>query len=157
MMRASILSLLLPLTLPTSMAAPHSATPDVIAALIGSWSGEGELFGQPATFAMTWAWELDGQFVRLTFDNGAIEAVAHYRVDGSDRLSGTWFDSRGEVVELRAVATDSTLTTRWIAETEQGRTIYRVVDEATVEVEDAVLTDDGWRPFGRATYRRVDA
>ena len=157
---------LLPLVLPGSAPSGSApAGPQVLDRLVGSWEGEGELFGRPATFSMTWSPVLAGEFLRLEYENRLVEAdgshrtvleaFALYRVAEGERLRGTWFDTRGQVLELRAVATDSTLVTRWIGESEQGRTTYRVIDSGTVEVEDDVLEDKGWRRFGKATYRRV--
>ena len=114
-----------------SVAQSAPAIPNVIPQLIGQWEGEGELFGQPAAFSMVWEWELNQQFVRLSFENRLLEngqprtvlrATAHYRVRDSDQLSGTWVDTRGEILELKATATDSALVTHWFAKSEQGRT-----------------------------------
>lgn len=156
----------LPLLLPSDVSRSVPVVPEVIPHLIGEWEGKGELFGQPATFSMAWEWELDQRFVRLTFENRLVEngqartvlqAVAHYRVTESDSLYGNWFDTRGEILELKATATDSTLVTQWFTETEQGRTTYRVVGEDSLEVVDEVLGSDGWRPFGKASYRRTES
>ena len=145
-----------------------SASPatEVIERLIGSWEGEGKLFGRPARFSMSWSWTLGQQFVELRFENRLVqedgteqkvlEAVALYRVTDDGTLSGTWFDSRGQVVELNAAATADTLSTHWTADTEEGRTTYRVIDADTVEVEDHVLGEEGWRAFGSAVYRKMD-
>ncbi|MCK5439936.1 MAG: hypothetical protein KAI97_08325 [Gemmatimonadetes bacterium] len=165
MFRFALTMGLLPLLLPSDVSRPVPAVPDVIPQLIGQWEGEGELFGQPATFSMVWEWELDQRFVRLTFENRLIEngqprtvlrAIAHYRVTDSDQLHGTWFDTRGEILELKATATDSTLVTHWFGETEQGRTTYHMTGEDTVEVHDDVLGNEGWRPFGKASYRQAE-
>lgn len=154
------------LSLGTSPVASASPVPEVIEHLIGSWEGEGELFGRPARFSMSWSWTLEQQFVELRFENRLVqedgsaqkvlEAVALYRVTDDGALSGTWFDSRGQVVELSAAATADALSTHWTADTEEGRTTYRVIDADTVEVEDHVLGEEGWRPFGSAVYRKTD-
>lgn len=132
--------------------------------LLGDWEGEGELFGKPAAFSMSWERVLDGQFVKLTFENRLVEngksrrlleAVAYYRPGEANRLTGTWLDTRGQTLELRATAAASTLETHWRSDSEQGRTVYRFTDEDTVEVHDDVLGENGWRPFGSAIYRRA--
>lgn len=133
--------------------------------LIGAWHGEGKLFGADAVFSMTWERVLGGQFIRLTFENKlqrpneaarVLQAQAFYKSAGVDRLEGTWFDSRGMVLPLEGSVAPASLTTLWgTPATEQGRTVYRVVDEERVEVEDYVLKEGQWHEFGRATYRRV--
>lgn len=151
------------LLLPAQADPPVATGADVIARLLGQWQGEGELFGQPAEFSMRWERALDGRFVRLSFENRIVadgrartvlEAVAYYRRGEAGALAGHWFDTRGQVLILEAHATDATLVTRWSNETEAGRTTYRVNQDGTVAVLDEVGTEDGWRPFGRATYRR---
>ena len=73
------------------------------------------------------------------------------------RFVGTWFDSRGVVLPLRATADQTTLTTNWgTPDTEQGRTVYRPSAKSELVVSDSVLTDGEWHQFGRAKYwRRV--
>ncbi len=157
---ALVFGLFLPLS-PQQLDSPQP--PLVIANLIGNWEGEGKLFGQPAEFSMSWSWELDRRFVRLNFENGLVsdgqiqpvlKAIAFYRVAESGELTGHWFDSRGQTLRLEPAAGDSTLITHWFAESEQGRTTYRIRGPDSVEVTDEVMADGQWRPFGAASYRR---
>ncbi len=158
------LALGLVLSLAPLKASPEvPATPPVIAGLIGDWQGEGQLFGQPASFSMSWSWALERRFVKLEFENGLVgdgqvqpvlRAVAFYRVAESGELEGHWFDTRGQTLRLEPVAGDSTLTTHWFAESEQGRTTYRLTGPDKAEVLDEVLADGQWRPFGTASYWR---
>ena len=137
----------------------------VIPEFIGAWEGQGDLFGSEATFSMKWEWVLGQQFVRLTFENRmqgpdgverTLQAQAFYRPVGEGRLEGTWFDSRGMVLPLVGSTEPTTLTTLWgTPATEQGRTVYRLLDEGLIEVEDFVLKGDQWHKFGQAIYRRV--
>jgi hypothetical protein len=133
--------------------------------LIGAWNGKGKLFGAEAEFMMTWEWVLADKFAHLTFQNKikrssgeeqVFKARAFYKPEGEKQFQGTWFDSRGMVLPLQASAEDSALTTLWGSpETEQGRTVYRIIDRDTIEVNDFVLTKDGqWRNFGYAVYHR---
>ena len=137
----------------------------VIHQFIGAWEGHGTLFGADATFSMKWEWVLEKQFVRLTFQNKMqssegveriLKAQAFYKPIGAGRFEGTWFDSRGMVLPLKGSAEQTTLTTLWgTPETEQGRTVYRLVDKSHLEVEDFVLKGDQWHHFGQAIYRRL--
>ena len=134
---------------------------------MGEWEGQGKLFGRDATFSMKWESVLGQQFVRLTFQNrmesedGAarvLEAQALYKPTGPSAFEGTWFDSRGVVQPLRGSVEAEALTVLWgTPETEEGRTIYRLLDENRIEVEDFVLRDGEWSQFGSASYGRVDS
>lgn len=137
--------------------------PPVVAALEGDWEGSGTLFGSAASFTMSWERSLNDQFLRLTFGNALVTddgnspvlaAEAFYRAGADGSLTGYWFDTRGEVVTLRARVTDDRIVTDWQASSESGRTTYRVVDADTVEVVDEVRGANGLQEFGRATYAR---
>jgi len=133
--------------------------------LLGSWRGEGELFGRSAAFRMDWESVLSGRFLRLTFENGfqngdavkpVLRAQAYYRILPDDQFEGTWFDSREKTQPLQGSADATSLTIHWgTPETEEGRTVYRLVDSDSVEVEDFVQKDGEWRVFAHATYRRA--
>lgn len=132
--------------------------------LIGSWSGTGTLFGAPAEFAMEWQWVLGASFLQLTFENRmsrakgddiVLNAKAFYQFTDNDGLEGTWFDSRGMKLPLNATFKDSALVTLWgTPDTEQGRTVYKVVSNIRIDVEDFVLKEGEWKKFGEAIYRR---
>ncbi|TDI93390.1 MAG: hypothetical protein E2O77_03015 [Caldithrix sp.] len=97
--------------------------------LMASWPGEGKLFGSDSEFNMNWEWTLDKKFVRLTFQNKVTKAEAFYQATGAKEYIGTWFDSRDMILSLKAGVEDSALVTLWGSpETEQGRTIYRLMD-----------------------------
>jgi hypothetical protein len=138
----------------------------VLHQFIGGWEGHGKLFGADAAFSMQWEWVLEQQFVRLTFQNKMqsgdgtvriLKAQAFYKPIGAGQFEGTWFDSRGMVLPLQGSAADTTLTTLWgTPEIEQGRTVYRLLGEGQLEVEDFVLRGDQWQQFGHALYRRMD-
>ncbi len=134
--------------------------------LIGEWTGNGELFGQPATFRMTWDTTLEGRFYRLRFANalgGAqgstpiLQAEALYGPVGGDEWRGSWFDTRGKRLDLRAEVRDGGMVLRveWTDPgVESGVTVYRRAAAGTVEVIDSVRAGDGMRLFGRASYTR---
>ena len=162
-MRVLVLLILLYAPLHTQHALAQEVA--VIEQFIGSWEGQGELFGSKASFSMKWEWVLGQQFVHLTFENGmqgpdgtdrVLQAVAFYKPIGEGRLEGTWFDSRGTVQPLQVSTELTALTTLWgTPATEQGRTVYRLLDNGKIEVEDFVLKGDQWHKFGHATYRRL--
>jgi hypothetical protein len=140
------------------------ATAPVFDRLVGDWRGDGMLMGQPAEFTMSWT--RHGELAVLTFSNAVadsagqvtpvLEAAAVYRTAYASP-EAVWLDSRDVRVEIEWAATDSTLVADWSAPNEQGRTTYRVIGEDAVEVTDEVRTDEGWRTFGTARYRRAPA
>ncbi len=120
--------------------------------------------GMNAEFRMQWEWVLENKFIRLTFQNKILrsdgdelilKAQGFYQPKGGEQYKGTWFDSRGMVLPLHASVKDSGLVTLWgTPETEQGRTIYRLVDKDKIELKDFVLKDNDWKQFGYAVYQR---
>ena len=136
----------------------------VIKEFIGVWEGHGKLFESEASFSMKWEWVLEKQFVRLTFQNKMpgpegknriLKAQAFYKPKEPGQFEGTWFDSRGMVLPLQGSTEDGVLTILWgTPESEQGRTVYRLLDESQIEVEDFVFKDSQWHQFGHATYKR---
>lgn len=145
---------------PSSLMAQTTAP--VFDRLAGEWQGEGTLMGRSAEFTMTWTPR--GELATLAFSNafpdstGAVtpvlESVAVYRTV-SETPEAVWLDSRGVRIEIDWQATDdSTLVANWSAPNESGRTTYRVVGSDDVEVTDEVRTDEGWRTFATARYRR---
>ncbi|MEZ4589092.1 MAG: hypothetical protein R2909_22185 [Gemmatimonadales bacterium] len=126
------------------------AADDVFARLEGAWQGEGTLMGRAAGFRMHWELK-PGGFAVLSFSNGALEAVALYRRTGEP--TGSWMDTRGQQLAIAWTASDSVLVAEWTGG-ETGRTVYRLLGAAGVEVVDSVRTASGWREFGRARYRR---
>ena len=155
------------ITLLALLSTPRASAQEVrlIDQFIGTWEGQGKLFGADAAFSMEWDWVLEQQFVRLIFQNKMktpageeriFRARAFYRPIGAGRFEGTWFDSRGMVLPLQGTAGENSLTTLWgTPETEQGRTVYRLLDESHLEVEDSVLQDGQWHQFGHALYERL--
>lgn len=126
--------------------------------IVGEWHGEGQLFGQPAEFQMIWAWELDRNFVRLTYSiHGAteMEAIGHYRIVESEPLDGIWLDTRGEFVQLSPTLTGAGLETIWRSPTEKGRTTYEFTAMDSLEVRDYYHDGTDWQLFGTARYLRV--
>ena len=101
--------------------------------VIGEWEGKGSLFGMEASFKMKWTNELEGKFVRLTFQNkftdqNGIERImdAHAYYDPS-LSNGTWFDTHGMMLPLQLNIEENVLIVLWgNAETRQGKTIYTI-------------------------------
>ena len=72
--------------------------------LAGNWSGSGVVLNQPSKVALSWSWELGGQFLRLSFKNempkSTFEGHAYYRpasdtAIGGGGYRGMWFDNAG--------------------------------------------------------------
>ncbi len=158
MIFALLMTIFAGLFLPGAGGATALNAPDFFDQIVGEWHGEGQLFSQPAEFEMIWEWELDRNFVRLTFSiHGAteMEAIGHYRIRDTEPLVGIWLDTRGEFVELSATATDAGLETIWRSATEKGRTTYEFTGTDSLEVHDYYYDGTDWKLFGTARYMRV--
>lgn len=126
--------------------------------ILGAWTGEGELFGQPAGFEMTWSLVLDDRFVRLDYSilgQRPMDAVGHYRLGDGEPPVGVWVDSRGEILDLEGTVSAGRLETIWRSPTERGRTVYELMPDGTLAVADFYHDGSGWQPFGSARYTRV--
>jgi len=132
----------------------------------GDWKGEGRVLGMESRLTMRWEPVLDGRFVKLSFRNEmrnasaetqVFEGHAYYKPDGIGHYRGTWFDSSGALRPIEASAEGDALTSDWgTAETERGRTVYRLTDDGGMEVTDFVHTKDGpLRPFGQSRFKRA--
>ena len=126
----------------------------------GTWSGTGTVLNQPSKISITWSWELNGQFLRLTFRNQmpatTFEGHAYYRPGSDGRYRGMWFDNAGMLRPLDARRDGDALISKWgTAETEEGETTYRLTTDSQMEIVDRVKSKDGtWREFGRSLVTR---
>ena len=165
-MSAAIRALILWLAVLPAAVAEESPATRLFAALSGHWQGTGEVRGMPSNQQMHWEAVLDGQFLRLSFDNRMtapdgkewrFQAEAYYRIQADGTIAGTWFDSRGVSFPLAGtVEPGGGMTILWgTAETERGRSSYRI-SAAGLDVSDEVQGLDGaWRIFGRTALTRL--
>ncbi|MGQ0588701.1 MAG: hypothetical protein ACT4N8_04100 [Sphingosinicella sp.] len=140
-------------------AAPAAAQ-DVAALgwLSGSWQGSGTMFGQPSEARLEARPALGGRFVELSYRAGGFEGRAFYRPAEDGSWRATWFDNRGMSFPIAAELAGRTLTADWgSAETERGRTIYRLTEDGRLHVSDSVLRPDGsHREFAAHILARAD-
>ncbi|HJQ40295.1 MAG TPA: hypothetical protein VKB93_24385 [Thermoanaerobaculia bacterium] len=134
--------------------------------LAGAWRGEGTIFGAASSSEMRWEPILGGKFVTLTWRNTwqgrdgkpqVFEGFGVYKSLGDGKCEGWWFDSRGVSFPIAATFDGKLLTSQWgSADTESGRTTYRLVEDNLIEVIDFVRSKDGsWKEFARATLKRT--
>lgn len=165
MIRRIVLALLLCLLAAPSTASPPAGTS--LDWLLGSWSGRGAIHGRPSEAKLELRPVLGGKFLELSYrlsaegpPNFSFEGRAFYRpVAGDDGgWQADWFDSRGMAWPIAAKSEGSVLTADWgSAETERGRTVYRLLADNRLEVVDTVRQADGrWREFARHLYQKVD-
>jgi len=162
------MQVLLAVALAAGLAAQNGKDP-LLLQLAGKWSGTGTVLNQPAAIEMEWAWELGGQFLKLTFTNqmpstrsarsgqgagdvNVFAGHAYYRAVGDGRYRGMWFDNSGMFRPLDARREGDALVSQWgTADTEQGETTYRLLPDGKMEVVDRVKGKDGtWRTFGQS-------
>lgn len=153
------MNLLLSLIVAAGLVAQTGKDP-LLSQLAGKWSGSGTVMNQPAQIEMEWAWELGGQFLKLTFTNqmgtapkaNTFAGHAYYRAVGEGRYRGMWFDNSGMFRPLDARRDGDALVSQWgTADTEQGETTYRLLAGGKMDVVDRVKSKDGtWRTFGQS-------
>jgi hypothetical protein len=126
----------------------------------GEWTGTGTVLNQASKISIAWTWELNRQFLRLSFRNempkATFEGHAYYRATGDGRYRGMWFDNAGMFRPLDAKRDGDALVSKWgTPETEEGETTYRLLSDSEMEIVDRVKSEDGtWREFGRSRVRR---
>lgn len=129
--------------------------------LAGNWAGSGTVLNQPAKISLSWQWELDGQFMRLTFKNempkSSFEGQAYYRPSAAERYRGMWFDNAGMFRPLDARRDGDALVSKWgTPQTEEGETTYRLMSDTRMDIIDRVKSKDGtWREFGRSSVEKI--
>ena len=135
--------------------------------LLGAWSAKGRAFGMPADVTMKWEPDLQGNFLLLSYrmdmrdTTGKVqvfEGKAFYKASKeAGKFTATWFDSGGEAHPIEAVYDGTALTANWgTPTTKMGKTIYRFVDDNTIEITDFIQAKNGeWKQFNRNTVRRM--
>jgi hypothetical protein len=132
--------------------------------LVGLWRGGGEVSGMSASIELRFRPAFGGRGYHLSFDNRMrgkddqvwpFAAEALYLCDAQGACRGHWYDSRGMVLPLEATAAGDRLVVAWgDADTERGRTTYRL-DGDGIAITDEVLGKDGaWNVFGETTASR---
>ncbi|HEV7658444.1 MAG TPA: hypothetical protein VGO55_01235 [Allosphingosinicella sp.] len=137
------------------VAAPAFASdgPSALHWLEGRWRGTGTMFGQASEAVLEVRPALGGRFLEFSYRAGRFEGRAFYRPAGEGRWQATWFDNRGITFPIQAVLAGQTLTADWgSAETERGRTIYRLLPDGRLEVTDSA----GGRAFASHVLARAD-
>ena len=146
----------------TAPAVPAEAPP--LGAWHGSWTGEGQAFGKPATATL-----------EITPGEGGTTALAYrlriagtppvnysaeaqYAVDTKHRLRGKWTDSYGRTRPVAGGVEGATWWTHWgSADVEIGGSTYVLEEGGILTVSDSILEEDGsWRLFAMLRYRRTN-
>lgn len=146
-------------------AEPAPSPPDalILERLQGLWEGEGNWIGGKGRAKLAITPVLEGRFTRLEYrvERVGEEPVLRFAGDAyyavaNGRLTGTWFDSQGNVYSIQTRAEEGALVVEWgpAGET-KGRTTYRRVDAVHLDVVDEVRGKDGaYREFARIGLQR---
>ena len=142
--------------------APPAAEPPSLTAWHGSWVGEGEAFGKPATATLEIAPGERGATTlayRLSIERTppvTYSAEANYTVDAKGRVGGKWTDSTGRTRAVAGGVNAAKWWTHWgSADVEIGRSTYVLDESGRLLVSDSVLQEDGgWRVFAVLRYTR---
>jgi len=146
----------------------QSSTGALVNRFHGTWQGDGKTLGMNARLQLKWEPVLGNKFVRLSLRNEmsaaggktqVFEGHAYYqRVErgGETRYEARWFDSRGLSFPINAQVDGESLVAQWGSpETEQGKSVYRLIEPGKMEVVDWVKQKDGaWKEFGRSVVVR---
>jgi hypothetical protein len=144
-------------------AAPAAGAPS-LAAWHGSWTGEGEAFGKPATATLDIA-PGEGGATTLAYrlriagtPPVAYSAEASYAFDAKARVRGKWTDSYGRTRAVLGGVGATKWWTHWgSADVEIGRSTYVLEEGGRLVVSDSILQDDGsWRVFAMLRYTRTN-
>jgi hypothetical protein len=130
--------------------------------LKGTWQAKGTAFGMPADVEMIWSTALGGRYAQIQYKilmyakdgkEQQFEGTAYYKPSGDSQFKATWFDSGGDMHPITASNDETTLTSLWgTPETKMGKTIYRLLDDKSVEITDFIQKKDGsWQQFGKNT------
>jgi len=134
--------------------------------LLGHWSGQGELFQNPAQMHLAICPLAGNRGITLNY---RVETVtndkekrykysghADYFPDETGTWKGRWIGSNKVDHGLDATFTDQELSVIWHnADVETGKTIYRRTAEGGLAVQDYVARKDGgFRLFAHAEYAR---
>lgn len=146
-------------------AAPQPAPEQILARWLGTWQGSGTNSGVDAELTLRFEPALGGRFIRLTLSSQIgppttreeFQGLALYWPEAAGQLRGSWFDSHGTVYALEAKVFGDTLLAIWHEEQQpRGRSSYRLVQPAVLEVIDSVHAPDGsWREFARYQLKRT--
>ena len=122
--------------------------------------GNGQLMQKPATFSMSWTAVLDKKFYKLSFYNQQdgsslkFKAIGFYKVLENNKVEGSWFDNRGITFPLHGYFDETSLTIFWgTADTEEGKTIYKLKEDGSLETLDFLKTQKGFVAFANAVYK----
>ena len=137
--------------------AVQAAQASALAWLTGSWRGSGTMFGNGSEATLIVRPVLGGRFLEFDYRAGPFEGRALYRAAPDGAWQATWFDNRGISFPIAGQVAGRTLTSEWGgAETERGRTVYRLADDGTLHVTDSVRRPDGsYRVFASHVLTRA--
>ncbi len=155
---AAALLAALPAAAQPQSAPPVQQRPAPLDWLAGSWRGAGTMMGRASEASLTVRPALAGRWLEFSYRAGPFEGRAFYRARDDVRYRATWFDNRGISFDIEGIVEGQTLTSNWgNADTERGRTVYRLVEDGRLHLTDSVLRPDGqYREFASHVLSRVE-
>lgn len=138
---------------PPAMASPSA----VMSWIIGEWRGSGTMFGASSEAVLIVRPVLNGRFIEFSYRAGRFEGRAFYGPTPGGGWRAQWFDNRGVTFPIVAHEIERSLTSDWgSAETEEGRTVYRLARDGRLHIADSVRRDGTWREFASHILTRAD-
>ena len=160
--------ILLAIGLSTSVAPPNSVKSEVPDWLLGRWTGEGELFKNPARMNLSICRLAGSRGMTLNYrtETGRKGSAGYYAFFGhadyfpqsENKWHGRWIGSNKVDHDLAATLSDGEFLTVWQnAAVETGKTSYRMTARGRLQVRDYVVGKDGdFHIFAKADYARTE-
>ena len=126
--------------------------------LTGRWTGPGQTMGAANEADLEIRPVLGGHFLELSYRAGQFEGRAFYGAGSDGGWEAQWFDNRGITFPIAARAEPRLFVAAWgSAETERGRTVYRLAEDGRLHVTDSVRRPDGsYREFAAHILTRAE-
>lgn len=144
---------------PAAAQAPGQAQAARVAALdwlAGSWRGSGTMFGNRSEAALTVRPVLGGRFLEFSYSAGPFEGRAFYHPVAEAEWRASWFDNRGVTFPITARVERQQLISDWgSAETERGRTVYRLGPDGLHVIDSVRRPDGSYRDFATHILTRA--
>jgi hypothetical protein len=142
---------------PVRAQSPSASALDSLSWVAGNWRGTGTMFGRPTEASLVIGPALGGRFLEFSYRAGTFEGRAFYRPLASGAWQASWFDNRGIAFPIAGRVEGQALTSDWgSAETEHGRTVYRLAEDGRLHVSDSVRRPDGsYREFASHVLTRA--
>jgi len=132
--------------------------------LMGQWNAKGKVLNVPAEISLRAEPDLQFQYLKFIYhvdmhpNDSTIkvfERTSVYRPAEKDHYKGTWYDTDGGIAIVTPSIQNNSLTAEWgIGTTSSGKTIYRFVDDNTLEITELIKQNGTWKEVDKNILQR---